>query len=71
LVHPYIPAMAWLFRKIFWLALFLCATFAFVVLFEHGTTNYLENARVEFQKLKQFIGSKIERPEDQSDKVGQ
>jgi hypothetical protein len=62
--------MAWLIRKIFWFTLFLIATFAFVVLFEHGTSNYVQSAQAEFQKLKKMAGSQIDRPKDDSDKVG-
>lgn len=62
--------MAWLLRKLFWLTLFLAATFAFVVLFEHGTQNYVQSAQGEFEKLKGFVNSKVERRKDESDKVG-
>lgn len=63
--------MVWILRKIFWFALFLVATFGFVVLFEHGTQNYPESAQAEFQKWKKLVNTKVTRPKDQSDKVGQ
>ncbi len=57
-----------LIRKLFWLTLFLVATFGFVVLFEHGTDNYLENAQAEFENLREWI-QPLTRPEDKSDAV--
>jgi hypothetical protein len=56
-----------LLRKLFWIAFFLVATFGFVVLFEHGTENYLENAKTEFELLKQSYNKPVERPKDESD----
>lgn len=56
-----------LFRKLFWIAFFLVATFGFVVLFEHGTTNYVENAKTEFEALKESYAKPVERKEDTSD----
>jgi len=43
-----------LIRKFFWIAIFLIATLSFIVLFEHGTTDFkanLTNQIVEFRKL--------------------
>jgi hypothetical protein len=57
-----------LIRKLFWLALFLVATFGFVVLFEHGTDNYLQNAQAEFEILRDWA-QPLERPKDNSDAV--
>ena len=57
-----------LIRKLFWLALFLVATFGFVVLFEHGTDNYLQNAQKEFETLKGWA-EPVTRPQDNSDAV--
>ncbi len=62
--------MAWLIRKIFWFCLFLVATFCFVVLFEHGTSNYLQNAQGEFAKLQQLVNRQVVRKKDESDKIG-
>ena len=50
-----------LIRKLFWVALFLVSTFGFVVLFDHGTTNYGQNARLEFEELKKLIHSDIKK----------
>jgi hypothetical protein len=60
-----------LIRKLFFLALFLASTFGFVVLFDHGTTNYVQNCQLEFEKLKGIVTNKVERKKDQSDKIGQ
>ncbi|MEA3212974.1 MAG: hypothetical protein QOE70_6031 [Chthoniobacter sp.] len=59
-----------LFRMLFWLTLFLAATFAFTVLFEHGTTDFVNNAKKEADYLAQMAGAKVERKKDQSDKIG-
>lgn len=55
-----------LIRKLFWLSLFVLTSFAFTVLFEHGTSNYMENARKEFDYISQMVGAKPERKEDSS-----
>ncbi len=60
-----------LLRKLFWLALFLAATFSFVVLFEHGHTDFVKNAKTEFANFKNFTGYSVERKKDTSDQVGQ
>lgn len=56
-----------LLRKLFWVVLFLISTFCFVVLFQRGPTNFTANAQEEFEHLKKLFGTKIERPDDQSD----
>jgi hypothetical protein len=61
--------MVGLIRKLFWVALFLVATFCFIVLFEHGTQNFRENAKTEFETLKKMVGSKPERAADPSEAV--
>ena len=58
-----------LLRKLFWIAFFLVATFGFVVLFEHGTENYVENAKAEFELLKENYNKPLERKKDDSDAV--
>ena len=45
-----------LLRSLFWFALFAASTFCFVVLFEHGVTNFGGNAQKEFQSVKAMIG---------------
>jgi hypothetical protein len=58
-----------LIRLLFWTAVFVAATFAFTVLFEHGPTNFSENARKEAAVLQEMFGKKIEKPKDGSDKL--
>lgn len=58
-----------LIRTLFWFAVFIVATFAFTVLFEHGTTNYMANAQREFETLKKLYSKEVERKGDQSDKL--
>jgi hypothetical protein len=47
-----------LIRKLFWVALTVVFTFCFVVLFENGTTNFPENAKVQFEQVKQLFTQK-------------
>ncbi len=48
-----------LIRMIFWVALFLVSTFAFTVLFQYGTANYMANAEKEWRSLVSFYQSKV------------
>jgi hypothetical protein len=58
-----------LIRNLFWIAIFLASTFAFTVLFEHGPTDFVQNAKKEADVLKQMMGVKPERRKDDSDKL--
>ena len=58
-----------LLRSLFWFAIFILSTFAFTVLFEHGPSNFAQNAQKEFELLKKVYNKKIERKGDQSDKL--
>ena len=58
-----------LIRKLFWFTLFLVSAFAFTVLFEHGTTDYFENARKEYDYLSVMLGTKPQRKADESQKL--
>ncbi len=58
-----------LIRKLFWFSLFVVSAFAFTVLFEHGTSNYFENARKEYDYLSQMVGAKPARKADDSHKL--
>ena len=60
-----------LLRNLFWLALFLASTFAFVVLFEHGTVDYVKNCKATYEDLHKLVTQKVERKKDNSDKVAQ
>ncbi len=46
-------AMA-LIRKLFWIAVFLISTLAFVVLFEKGTNNFPENFVKQAKDFREF-----------------
>ena len=59
-----------LLRFLFWAALFLVSTFAFTVLFEHGPSDFAENARKESQTLQMMFETKVERKKDDSDRLG-
>ena len=58
-----------LLRSIFWFALFIAATFAFTVIFEHGFENFSKNAEKEYTLLKGYVQGKVKRPLDTSDKL--
>ena len=47
-----------LFRNIFWIVFFIAATFAFIVLFEHGPSNFADNAKKEVDQLQVIFGLK-------------
>jgi len=57
-------------RTLFWFALFVAFTFAFTVLFEHGTTDFKNNAQKEYEYLKAMVSTKPEKKKDESDKLG-
>jgi hypothetical protein len=57
-------------RSLFWFTLFLASTFAFTVLFEHGTTDFQNNARKEFDYLSKMFGAKVEKKKDESERIG-
>jgi hypothetical protein len=59
-----------LIRNLFWFAVFLAATFAFTVLFEHGPENFGQNAKKEMDSLTKLYSTKIEKKKDESDKLG-
>ena len=56
-------------RFIFWGAIFVGSAFAFTVLFEHGPTKFVENAKKEKEALTGMFGGKLERKKDDSDKL--
>jgi hypothetical protein len=58
-----------LIRFLFWTTIFLASAFAFTVLFEHGPTNFVENAKAEKEALTGMFGKKIDRKKDDSDKL--
>jgi hypothetical protein len=58
-----------LIRNLFWAAIFVASTFAFTVLFEHGPTDFVQNAKKEADVLKAMATGKPARKKDDSDKV--
>ncbi len=58
-----------LIKKLFWLAVFAAATFGWVVLFQHGPSNFEEGVKVEWEKLRNL--APFERPADKSDAIAQ
>ena len=46
-----------LIRSAFWLAIFLAATFAFTVIFEHGFSDFQGNAQKEFDLISHYLSS--------------
>ncbi|GEM_PF-1599760 len=59
-----------LIRSLFWFALFVFSTLCFVVLFEHGTTNFSKNMGVELHYFEKMYHTQIEHKKDDSDKIG-
>jgi hypothetical protein len=49
-----------LLRLFFWLFVFLGATFAFTVLFEHGPSHFVENAQLEWRDLQKLYNTTLE-----------
>lgn len=45
-------------RSAFWLALFLASTFCFLVIFEHGFSNFSDNSKLTVEMLKKISGIK-------------
>ena len=58
-----------LIRSLFWFVIFLASTFMFTVIFEHGPTNFSENAKKEYELLSKLYGGKIEKKKDSSDQL--
>lgn len=44
-----------LLRGLFWLVLFVFFAFCFVVLFEHGTSDFANGFKIEFEKAKSYV----------------
>ena len=58
-----------LIRSLFFVALFLLSTLSFVVLFEHGTTNFSKNMQVELHYFEKLYHTQVEHKKDDSDKA--
>ena len=55
--------------KIFWVLLTVVFTFLFVVLFENGTVDYVNNCFAEYHQVVAYFGEKPHKKTDTSDKV--
>lgn len=54
-----------LLRKLFWVILFVISTLAFVVLFEHGTTDFQANLVKQLQEARAFVEKSISGTKEQ------
>ena len=55
--------------KLFWVLMTVVFTFLFIVLFENGTTNYVDNCVAEYHQIVTYFGEKPHKKPDTSDKV--
>ncbi len=58
-----------LLRLLFWLFVFLGATFAFTVLFEHGPSHFVENARREWSDLQKLYNTALAGKQSPNEKT--
>ena len=55
--------------KLLWVALTVVFTFCFIVLFENGPTNYVENLKTEFVQAKEYLSTPAKKKTDGADKL--
>ena len=55
--------------KIFWVLLTVVFMFLFMVLFENGTTDYVNNCVAEYHQIVAYFGDKPKKKADVSDKA--
>ncbi len=55
--------------KLFWIALTVVFTFGFIVLFENGPTDYVQNCQAEFAQVKTYFNTPPKKKADTSDKL--
>ena len=55
--------------KLFWVLMTVVFAFLFIVLFEFGTVNYLDNCVAEYHQIVAYLGEKPHKKADTSDKV--
>ena len=48
-----------LFRKLFWVAIFVVATLSFIVLFEHGSDHFGTNLTKQLGEMRTFVEGQI------------
>ena len=57
-----------LLRGLFWLCLFVFFAFCFVVLFEHGTSDFSRGFKIEFDKAKSYVMELTQPPPKKDEK---
>jgi hypothetical protein len=57
-----------LLRGLFWLVLFVFFAFCFVVVFEHGTSDFAKGFKIEFEKAKAYV-TQMNKPAKKDDKA--
>jgi len=57
-----------LIRGLFWFCLFVFFAFCFVVLFEHGTSDFSNGFKVEFNKAKTYVMEIANSPKKKDEK---
>ena len=55
--------------KVFWVLLTVVFTFGWIVLFENGPTDYVNNCQVEFQEMKAYFAAPPKKKPDTSDQI--
>ena len=55
--------------KIFWVFLTVVFTFMFMVLYENGTTDYVNNCVAEYHQIVTYFGTPPHKKPDTSDKT--
>ena len=65
----YHATLARMLSKLFWVLMTVVFTFLFIVLFENGPTNYVENCVAEYHQIVTYFGEKPHKKPDTSDKA--
>ncbi len=55
--------------KVFWVLLTVVFTFGWIVLFEDGPNDYVNNCSVEFQEIKAYFATPPKKKPDTSDQI--
>ncbi len=56
-----------LLRSLFWFLLFVLFTFSFVVLFEYGTSDFVNGFQTEFGRVTSYVQNSIHPPKKKTD----
>ena len=54
-----------LFRKIFWVVVFMIATLSFIVLFEHGPEKFGANLGKQIEEIRKFVDEQMHPKKEQ------